>query len=268
MINSPLINVVSAAAIKAGKGLLRDFGEVDQLQISRKGTSNFVTNSDVRTEKLLQKELDKARPGYSFLMEEAGEITGEKSEYRWVIDPLDGTSNFIHALPYFCISIALEKHFANGGSEIQAGVIYDPIHNELFAAEKGKGAFVNGRRMLTSGRDKLEDAMLVTGNPRLAPQSDMDAFELLETISKAGASLRYLGATALDLAYLAAGRIDACWYYTIQPWDIAAGLLLVQEAGGNTMEMSGKPATSSSPSLLATNRHLALPMQKLLAKAA
>lgn len=258
---------MSAAAVKASKGLIRDFGEVDQLQISRKGASNFVTASDIRTEKLLQRELEKARPGYSFLMEEGGEVEGKKPEYRWIIDPLDGTSNFIHAVPYFCISIGLERRFSDGRSETVAGVIFDPIHNELFSAEKNKGAFLNGRRLTVSARDVMENCMLVTGNPRLAPKGDSQIVAKLESLSKAGATLRIMGATALDLANLAAGRIDACWYYTMQPWDIAAGLLLVQEAGGSTTDLAGKPATPYSSTLLASSQHLARPIQALLSAA-
>lgn len=259
--NTPLINVMSAAAIKAGKGLLRDFGEVDQLQVSKKGVANFVTATDVRTEKLLHKELLKVRPDFGFLMEEGGEIIGRDPAYRWVIDPIDGTSNFIHAVPYFCISIGLEHTRSDGKREILAGLIYDPIHNEVFAAEKGKGAFVNGRKLTVSSRDTLEDSLLISGNPARADG-------LLNKALEGGATIRYFGATALDLAYLAAGRIDACWYYNVQPWDIAAGLLLVQEAGGMITQMDGKQVTLSSKALLCTNRHLHLPMQKLLSQAA
>jgi len=266
--NSALINVMSATVIKAGKGLLRDFSEVDNLQVSRKGTANFVTATDLRTEKLLQKELVKVRPDFGFLLEEGGEIPGKDATYRWIIDPLDGTSNFIHAIPYFCISIGLEHTNHFGKTEIIAGVIYDPIHNELFTAEKGKGAFVNNRKLCVSGRNTLEDSLLVTGNPRPPHKPDSEGFSLLSTVMEGGATLRYFGATALDLAYLAAGRFDACWYYNVQPWDIAAGLLLVQEAGGTITELDGKTASVSSKGLLCTNRHLHLPMQKLLSHAA
>jgi len=255
---SPLINVMSAAAIKAGKGLMRDFGEVDQLHISRKGASNFVTKSDIRTEKLLQKELSAARPGFGFLMEEGGEVAGKDPSYRWIIDPLDGTSNFIHAIPYFCISIGLEKRSANGESEIIAGVIFDPSHNELFSAEKGKGAQVNSRKLSVSTRDSFEESMMVAGSPR-------DAASVNEKIAKTGAIVRYFGASALDLAYLAAGRIDACWYNSIQPWDIAVGMLLVQEAGGIFTTIDGKPANIYSQAVLASNRVLYESVQRLAA---
>jgi len=262
---TPLLNVMSAAAIKAGKGLLRDFGEVDQLQVSRKGTANFVTQSDIRTEKLLHQELKKARPDYGFLMEEGGEIAGKDAQHRWIIDPLDGTTNFIHAIPYFCISIGLEKRDAYGNSAIIAGVIFDPIHNELFSAEKGHGALLNGRRLAVSTRDSLMEAMVVTGSLR-STKGDAETFALFDAVMKSGAITRDFGASALDLANIAAGRIDACRMHTIQPWDIAAGMLLIQEAGGIITEPDGAPATIYSRQLLASNRHLHAPMQKLLAR--
>lgn len=268
MSHSAILHVMSEAAIKAGKGLIRDFGEIDKLQISKKGTSNFVTSADIRTEKLLQKELSKARPGFGFLLEEGGYLPGKDETMRWVIDPLDGTSNFIHAIPYFCVSIGLEKLHANGTSELLAGVIFDPIHNEVFAAEKGKGATLNGRRIQVSKRSEMEDALLVLGNPKLSARENKDTFRLLDTLLQSKATLRHLGATALDLAQIAAGRLDGCWYYTIQPWDIAAGALLVQEAGGEVTNFDGEPISTHSGSLLATNKLLALPLRSMLSKAA
>lgn len=266
LIHSALINVMTEAAIKAGRGLLRDFSEVDQLQISRKGTANFVTKSDIRTEKALVKELQKARPDFGYLLEEGGEIPGKDKSMRFVIDPLDGTSNFIHAVPYFCISIGLEKRHADGRSEILAGVIYDPIHNEVFSAEKGKGAFVGNRKLTVSNREKIDEAMLVTGGLRTIEDSAQHS--LTKVVSECGATVRVFGATALDLAYLAAGRIDACWYYSLKPWDVAAGMLLVQEAGGHISDMNGEPFTMNSSTMFAANRSLSQPIQKLLHKAA
>lgn len=257
---------MTEAAIKAGRGLLRDFSEVDQLQISRKGTANFVTKSDIRTEKALVKELQKARPDFGYLLEEGGEIPGRDPSMRFIIDPLDGTSNFIHAIPYFCISIGLEKRHVSGHSEILAGVIYDPIHNEVFSAEKGKGAFVGNRRITVSNRENIEEAMLVTGGLRTIESSQQPA--LTKVLTQCGATMRVFGATALDLAYLAAGRIDACWYYSLKPWDVAAGLLLIQEAGGHVSDISGAPFTINSGTMFAANRHLSQPIQKLLHKAA
>jgi myo-inositol-1(or 4)-monophosphatase len=254
---SPLLNVMTAAAIKAGKGLMRDFGEVDELHISRKSASNFVTQTDVRTEKLLQKELLAARPAFGFLLEEGGEVKGKDESHRWIIDPLDGTSNFIHAIPYFCTSIALEKKYPNGDTEIIAGVIFDPMRNELFTAEKGKGALVNNRKLQVSTRENMETAMIVTGSPR-------DAKATFEAVDKCAAAVRYFGASALDLAYLAAGRIDACWYHNIKPWDIAAASLLISEAGGIFTALDGSPASIYSPAILASNRTLHDSVRKMV----
>ena len=261
--STALINVMSAAAIKAGKGLLRDFSEVNNLEVSRKGTANFVTAADIRTEKFLQRELLKARPAFGFLLEEGGEVKGKDSRFRWIVDPLDGTSNFIHSIPYFCISIGLEERDDSGKSTMIAGVIYDPIHNEVFAAEKGKGAYLNDRKISASARPAIMDALLVTGNPGAA--ADEKRAALPGTLLEKGAILRYFGATALDLAYLASGRIDACWYYTSQPWDVAAGLVIVQEAGGIVTALDGSAATMHSKAFLAANKQLHAPMQKLLA---
>lgn len=262
---SALINVMSAAVVKASKGLLRDFGEVDRLQVSRKGPADFVTSADKRTEQFLQRELSKARPNFGFLLEEGGEVKGKDPNMRWIIDPIDGTSNFIHAIPYFCISVGLEQLTAEGRSEMVAGVIYDPIHNELFTAEKGQGAYLNEHRIKVSTRETIDDALLVTGKAARNTGYDQEMFNLATTLSSSGAIVRYFGATALDLAYLAAGRLDACWYYTVKPWDIAAGMLLISEAGGSVQDMEGKAATPYSKNLVCTNRHLQVPVMKLLA---
>lgn len=261
---SPLLTVMGNAAIKAAKGLLRDFGEVTELQISRKGTSNFVTKSDLRAEKLLVAELRKARPDFGFLLEEGGEIKGKDADFRFIIDPLDGTSNFIHAVPYFCISIAVERTVKPGLTEITAGVIYDPIHNELFTAEKNRGAAVNDRRIAVSGRAAFEDAMLATGNPRHNAAQSL-SYRRLQAASASGAAVRYTGAAALDLAYVAAGRYDGCWFDSVQPWDVAAGMLLVQEAGGIFTDCAGNPTTHLAGSLLASNPSLHARTVKLLA---
>lgn len=250
MLRSPNINVMTAAAIKAAKGLQRDFGEVDQLQVSRKGTSNFVTQTDIRAEKLLIRELRKARPDYGFLVEEAGEIAGKDPHHRWIIDPLDGTSNFIHANAYFCISIALEKKDSRGVGEIIASVIYNPLLNEMFTAERARGAFCNDRRMQVSQRKTPDEMMFATGNPQHVNIKKSDAMRLFQAVSDTGAAVRYFGATALDLAHVAAGRYDAAWFGKLQPWDAAAGLLLVREAGGFATDFSGKAATIHSPSLV------------------
>jgi len=260
--HSPIITVMSAAAIKAGKNLLRDFGEVSELQISRKGTADFVTQSDLRTEKKLVNELRKARPDYGFLLEESGEVPGADESHRWIIDPLDGTSNFIHAQPFFCISIGLEQRHKNGGTEIIAGVIYDPLHNELFYAEKNKGAYVNDRRLAASARDRLDEAMIATGS---RPARDEIGAARLKRISEHTGFIRNTGSAALDLAYVAAGRLEGCWFASLKPWDMAAGLLFIREAGGISTDFSGNPSTAYTPSLLAANRHLHGKLLKLLA---
>lgn len=260
---SPILNVMTTAAIKASKGLLRDFGEVGHLQISRKGVSNFVTSADKKAEKVLMEELSKARPGYSFLVEESGAIGSETAEFRWVIDPLDGTHNFIHAIPYFCISIALERTHKDGVKEIVAGVVYDPIHNEMFTAERGKGGMVENRKLAVSRRDNFEEAVVVITTPRVNNQNT--SLPLIEKVIGTNASLRYAGASALDLAYLAAGRYDAVVLSNQQPWDVAAGWLLVEEAGGKVTQLNGEPFALTQANLLASNQPFYPEMRKLLA---
>lgn len=233
-INTALINVTVAAVLKAGKGLVRDFGEVDNLQVSRKGVANFVTEADLRAEKVLHQELSKARPKFGFIMEEAGELPAKPMEdgveFRWVIDPLDGTTNFIHAVPYFCISVGVEKRSPDGEVEIYAGVIYDPIHDELYIAEKGKGAYLNNRKLrVAPARD---DYYFVTGTALISSEYELQASALTRNALSLQATLRRSGSAALDMAYVAAGRYDACWFPRLQKWDMAAGVVLVKEAGG------------------------------------
>lgn len=264
---SALINIMTAAAEKASRGLLRDFGEVSELQISRKGTSNFVTESDKRAEEVLVKELNKARPGYRFLLEESGEIDGKRQDYRWIIDPLDGTHNFIHAIPYFCISIALEKTHPNGDTDIVAGVVYDPIHNDMYSAEKGAGAFVNGnRKMQVSSRDNFEESMVVISSPHAKQTGSISGKQLLSVATKTHASLRYMGASALDLAMLAAGKFDVVCLMHQQPWDVAAGALIIKEAGGSVRTLTDEEFNLSCDNLVATNAAFEQPMRKLLAQ--
>ncbi len=229
---SAILNVMTAAALKAGRSVLRDFGELDKLQISRKSIANFATNADNRSEKILHQELSKARPAFSFMMEESGEIPGSDPTQRFVIDPIDGTHNFIHAVPYFCIAIAYEKQLKNGKFETQAGVIYDPIHNELFCAELYQGATMNDQRLMVSGRAEMDACMIATLMPSSAPYP-AKIYSVLD--AQAGA-LRATGATALDLAYVAAGRYDGACFTSWKHWDVAAGKLLVREAGGKTTE--------------------------------
>lgn len=236
-IKTPLINVMTSAALKAARGLVRDFGEVDNLQISRKGVTNFVTESDLRAEKVIRTELEKARPNFGMLLEESGAVGDQEAEYRWVVDPLDGTNNFIHAIPYFCISIGVEKKTPQG-SEIIAGVVYDPIHDEMFIAEKGGGAYVNQRRLRCAPRKG--DFYFVTGTTRVSSAYDQLCSEFTNNAYTLDSVIRRSGAAALDLAYVAAGRYDACWFAHLQKWDMAAGILIVKEAGGQVC-MPGNP---------------------------
>jgi myo-inositol-1(or 4)-monophosphatase len=227
-LNTPLINVMTAAALKTTRQLLRDFGEVDHLQVSKKGAMDFVTATDKRVEGMLYDHLKKARPDYGFLMEEGGAIEGN-SEYRWVIDPLDGTTNFMHAIPYFCVSIAVEKR-TDAGSEFIAGMIYDPVHDEMFMAEAGKGAYLNQRKIAVSRRES--DFYFVTGTSRRRGQHSKECSALSDYADRMDAVIRRSGAAALDLAYVAAGRYDAAWFPKLKEWDMAAGLVLIKEAGG------------------------------------
>lgn len=241
------------AVRKAAKAIVRDFGEVEQLQISRKGTSDFVTNLDKRSEEILYTDLKKARPDYGFLMEESGEKPGG-GEYRWVIDPIDGTSNFIHAIPYVCISVALEK-LVNGKPEPVAAVTYSPILDELYVAEKGQGAFLNDKRRLqVSGRKDSDEIMLATSAPRKSRTDSEFTASLFSHITQQNYIIRTAGATALDLAYIAAGRYDGAWYNSCKRWDIAAGILLVRESGGMVTEL---PQTENHPPLfIASNAQI------------
>ncbi len=235
------MTVMANAAQKAAKRLLRDFNEVEQLQVSVKGPSDFVSQADIRAEQVLKEELNKARPGYSFLMEESGASGSENWAWRWVIDPLDGTTNFLHGIPHWAISIGLERRLPDGGSEAAAGLVYAPVVDELFWAEKGAGAFVNERRLRVSARREIKDAVLATGIPFAAVSAPRRlAFaRTLGALMPQVAGIRRFGAAALDLAWVAAGRYDGYWELGIKPWDMSAGLLLVREAGGYATDPGG-----------------------------
>jgi myo-inositol-1(or 4)-monophosphatase len=250
------------AADKAARGLKRDFGEVENLQVSRKGPADFVSAADLKAEKTLKQELQKSRPGYGFLMEESAEVPeSDGSGRRWIIDPLDGTSNFLHGLPHFAISIALEEH-----GEIIAGLVYDPVKEDLFHAEKGQGAFLNDRRMRVSARSRMTDCLVATGAP-FAGHGDRPQFlGEIEPVMAATAGIRRWGAAALDLAYVAAGRFDGFWERGLSPWDMAAGLILIRESGGYVSEMNGKSIKLDSPSILASNNAIHSDLMKLLRK--
>jgi myo-inositol-1(or 4)-monophosphatase len=245
------------AAQKAAKRLLRDFAEVEQLQVSIKGPSDFVSQADTRAEQILHEELDRARPGYAFLMEESGARGSENWSWRWVVDPLDGTTNFLHGIPHWAISIGLERRMADGGSELAAGLIYAPATDEMFWAEKGGGAYVNEHRLRVSARRELKDAVFATGIPFAAvTAAHRLAFaRTLGSLMPAVAGIRRFGSAALDLAWVAAGRYDGYWELGLKPWDCAAGLLIVREAGGFATDPEGGDARGSGD-VVAANPHL------------
>jgi myo-inositol-1(or 4)-monophosphatase len=260
-VRSATINVMAGAALKAARGLIRDFGEVEQLQVSVKGPGDFVTTADLRAERVLRTELSKARPGYAVLMEEGGAEAGSDPRHRWIVDPLDGTTNFLHGIPHFAISIALERD-----GEIVAGVIYEPLRDEMFWAEKGAGAFLNDRRLRVSGRRRLGEAVIGTGIP-FAERGDHALYlGTLSAVMGATSGVRRMGAAALDLAYVAAGRLDGFWEFGLSPWDIAAGILLIRESGGYVTDLAGGHRMMETGDVLAANDHLHLPLAQLLKK--
>ena len=225
-IRSANINVMDQAARKAARHLIRDFGEVEQLQVSIKGPGDFVSAADRKAEKILREELSRARPNFGFLLEESGEVPS-RDGHRWIIDPLDGTTNFLHGIPHFALSIGLEWK-----GELIAGLVFDPIKDETFVAEKGAGAFLNERRLRVSGRKDLGASVMGTGIPVLNwPGREKGFSGQLDRVSGKVAGVRRLGTASLDLAYVAAGRFDGFWEYGLKPWDIAAGMILVREAG-------------------------------------
>src|SRR4051812_7299912 len=250
---SATITVMIRAAFAAAKMLKRDFGEVEQLQVSEKGPGDFVSRADIMAERTLRKELERTRPEYGFLGEEGGETKGD-GRNRWIADPLDGTTNFLHGVPHFAISLALERD-----GEVIAGIIYQPISDELFWTEKGNGAFIDtpnarSRRLRVSGRKDLARALVGTGIPHLGKGDHAFYHQKLAQVTGKVAGVRRWGAAALDLAFVAAGRYDAFFEYGLAPWDVAAGTLMVREAGGLVNEISGAPyALGTSSSILATN---------------
>ncbi|WP_081991343.1 inositol monophosphatase family protein [Inquilinus limosus] len=245
---SPLITVMIRAAQKAGRGLVRDFGEVENLQVSRKGPADFVSAADLKAEETLRDELTRARPRFGWIMEEGGVIEGEDKDRRWVVDPLDGTTNFLHGIPHFAISIALEQD----GVPV-AGVIFNPVTDELYWAEKGAGAFLNDRRLRVSSRKNLADSLIGTGMPFMGRGDSLAYQRELQMIMPHVAGIRRMGAASLDLAYVAAGRFDGFWETGLNPWDIAAGIVLVQEAGGFVTDVDGKSPALNADTAVAGN---------------
>lgn len=259
---SALLNVMTKAADKAARGLKRDFGEVENLQVSRKGPADFVSNADRKAEKILKEELLKGRPDYSLLMEEGGGHKGEDPDNRFIVDPLDGTTNFLHGLPHWAVSVGLETR-----GEIVAGCIFDPIKDELFWAERGKGAYVNDRRIRVSARQHLSEAVVATGIPHLGIQEGVGQqlfLKRLEKLMGEVAGVRRWGAASLDLAYVAAGRYDAFFERGLQPWDVAAGMILVAEAGGFISDAQNRAYGFDRMDIVAVNERLQKPLLDLL----
>lgn len=267
-VKSALINVMEKAARKAARGLLRDFGEVEQLQVSKKGPADFVSVADLKAEKVLREELGRARPDFGFLLEEGGEIPASAGRHRWLVDPLDGTTNFLHGIPHFCIAIAVERTEDRGrGDDITAGLVFDPLRDELFWGEKGAGAYVNDRRLRVSARRELSEAVIATGIP-VQDKTDHETFlAQLAAVMKVFSGVIRAGAAALDLAYVAAGRYDGFWETGLHPWDIAAGVLLVREAGGYVTDIDGGHGMFETGSILVANNHLHPEIGKVLREA-
>jgi myo-inositol-1(or 4)-monophosphatase len=251
---SALLNVMIDAARKAARGLARDFGEVTELQVSKKGAADFVTNADLKAEQTLFEILTKARPGYGFLGEERGMVEGTDKTHTWIVDPLDGTTNFMHAIPHFAVNIALQRE----GEGVVAGVTYNPITNDLFWVEKGKGAFLGAeKRLRVAARRNLEESVLATGVPFAGKPGHGQFLKELHQVSQKVAGVRRFGAASLDLAWVAAGRFDAYWERNLQPWDVAAGVLMVQESGGKvtTIDENDHDVVAGK-SILASNQDL------------
>jgi myo-inositol-1(or 4)-monophosphatase len=251
------MTVMQNAAQRAAKRLLRDFAEVEQLQVSVKGPGDFVSQADLRAEQILRDDLSKARPGYALLMEESGAAGAENWDWRWVVDPLDGTTNFLHGVPHWAISIGLERRAPDGTSEVVAGVVYCPVGDEMFWAEKGTGAFLNERRLRVSARRDVREALFATGIPFASSSSRtrLSFARTLGTLMPQGAGHRRFGSAALDLCWTAAGRYDGYWEFGVKPWDINAGLLIVREAGGYATDAQGGDPRESL-NVVAANPHL------------
>ncbi|MFN0264634.1 inositol monophosphatase family protein [Tepidamorphus sp. 3E244] len=248
MIKTALMNVMTAAVRKAARGLVRDFGEVENLQVSRKGVSDFVTNADMRAERTLRRELEKARPDYGFLLEEGGEVKGKDPQHRWIVDPLDGTTNFLHSIPLFAISVGLERD-----GEIVAGIVYNPVSDELFAAERGKGAYLNERRLRVAARRKLDDCVVTLGIPHLGRGDHAEWLDTQRKLMERVQGVRRTGSAALDLAWVAAGRFDGFVEKGLSAWDIAGGMALVREAGGYVTDWRNRDTSLKSGDVVAAN---------------
>jgi len=260
-LNSPQINLITRACMKASKSLIRDFGEIENLQVSTKGPGDFVTSADKRTEKILIDELQKAHPEYGIISEETGIINKSNYNNRWIIDPIDGTMNFLNGIPQFAISVGYEE---NG--EILCGVIFNPIMNEMFSAEKGNGAYLNNSRIRVSNKKKIQDALLVTGGPKGASKIRDKIFSEYVNISNYVSNVRKFGSAALDMAYVACGRFDGYWQRELNYWDIAAGIIILKEAGGFIDFFEEDKNLPLKKNVLATNSNIHEKMRELINK--
>lgn len=249
MARSANLEIMIRAATRAARSLARDFGEVEQLQVSIKGPGDFVSAADRRAENVIKEELKRGRPDYGFVMEESGVDIGRSPHNRWIVDPLDGTTNFLHGLPHWAISIALEQH-----GEITSGIIFDPLRNELFTADRGHGAYVNDRRIRVSKRSDMRMALIACGLPIQDWKGRTMGFtKQMERVADECGGLRRLGVASLDLAYVAAGRQDGYWEYGPHIWDIAAGVLMLREAGGRIGRLEGDDELFTEGTVVAGN---------------
>jgi len=262
MLHSTVLNVMIKAAHRAGRSLKRDLGEIEHLQVSLKGPGNFVTAADHRAEEIVREDLAKARPDYGFLGEEGGARAGSDKTHRWIVDPLDGTTNFLHGIPHFAVSIALERDGA-----IVAGIVYNPANDELFVAERGKGAFLNDKRIRVAARERFADAVVACSLPHYGRGDLALARYEIAAAQKKFAGLRRYGAAALDLAWVAAGRLDAYWERDLAPWDLAAGSILVREAGGFVSDLDGRDAIFTKGEIAAGNETMHGELLRLLKEA-
>ncbi len=260
-LNSPQINIITKACMKASRSLIRDFGEIENLQVSTKGPGDFVSSADKRTEKILIDELLKAHPEYGIITEESGIINKDNLNNRWIIDPIDGTMNFLNGIPQFAISIGYEEK-----GEIKCGVIFNPITNEMFCAEKGNGAFLNNSRIRVSNKKKIKDALIVTGGPKGTSRIKEKIFAEYINISNNVANVRKFGSAALDIAYVACGRFDGYWQRELNYWDIAAGIIILKEAGGFVDFFEEDAALPLKKNILATNSNIHGELRDLLNK--
>ena len=265
--HSGLITVITRAARKAAPRLRRDFGEVEQLQVSKKGPGDFVTMADKRAEATIVEELRNARPDWGMLLEEGGEIAGDPTKPRWIVDPLDGTSNFLHGIPHFAISIAVEERKPDGRGEITQGLVYQPLTDESYWAEKGRGAWLQDRRLRVSARRHLDEALIGTGIPHLGRGDSAGWSKIYNAVAPEVAGIRRFGAASLDLAWVAAGRFDGFWEDDLDLWDTAAGMLLIKEAGGFVTDYRGSDRSFERREYLAANGDLHSKLHKLVAGA-